>query len=42
MLPYVKRGESRLRVASGLWNPDAPEPMPDAMEQEPVIQEILG
>ena len=40
MLPYVKRGE--IDYASLDYNPDAPEPMPDAMEQEPVIQEILG
>ena len=40
MLPYVKRGE--VDYASLDYNPDEPEPMPDAMEQEPVIQEILG
>ena len=40
MLPYVKRGE--IDYASLDYNPDEPEPMPDAMEQEPVIQEILG
>ena len=38
--PYVKRGE--IDSASLDYNPDEPEPMPDAMEQEPVIQEILG
>ncbi len=40
MLPYVKRGE--IDYASLDYNPDEPESMPDAMEQEPVIQEILG
>lgn len=40
MLPYVKQGDidySRLD-----YNPDEPEPMPDAMEQEFVVNEILG
>ena len=40
MLPYVKRGE--IDSASLDYNPDEPEPMPDAMEQEPIVQEILG
>ena len=40
MLPYVKRGE--IDYASLDYNPDEPEPMPDAMEQEFVVQEILG
>ena len=40
MLPYVKGG--KIDYASLDYNPDEPEPMPDAMEQEPVIQEILG
>ena len=40
MLPYVKRGE--IDYASLDYNPDDPEPMPDAMEQEFVVQEILG
>ena len=40
MLPYVKRGE--IDYASLDYNPDEPEPMPDAMEQEPVIQEFIG
>jgi len=40
MLPYVKQGAidySRLD-----YNPDEPEPMPEAMEQEPVVAEIIG
>ncbi len=40
MLPYVKRGE--IDYASLDYNPDDPEPMPDAMEQEFVVNEILG
>jgi Uma2 family endonuclease len=40
MLPYVKQGE--IDYASLDYNPDEPEPMPEAMEQEPVVQEILG
>ena len=40
MLPYVKRGE--IDYASLEYNPDEPEPMPEAMEQEFVVQEILG
>ena len=40
MLPYVKRGE--IDYASLEYNPDEPEPMPEAMEQEPVVTEILG
>ena len=40
MLPYVKRGE--IDYASLDYNPDEPEPMPEAMEQEPVVQEIIG
>ena len=40
MLPYVKQGE--IDYACLDYNPDEPEPMPDAMEQEPVIREILG
>ena len=40
MLPYIKRGE--IDYASLDYNPDEPEPMPDAMEQEFVVQEILG
>ena len=40
MLPYVKRGE--IDYASLDYTPDEPEPMPDAMEQEFVVQEILG
>ncbi len=40
MLPYVKQGE--IDYASLDYNPDEPEPMPDAMEQEFVVQEILG
>ena len=40
MLPYVKKGE--IDYAALEYNPDDPEPMPDAMEQEFVVQEILG
>ena len=40
MPPYVKQGE--IDYASLDYNPDEPEPMPDAMEQEFVVQEILG
>ncbi len=40
MLPYVKKGE--IDYAALDYNPDDPEPMPDAMEQEFVVQEILG
>ena len=40
MLPYVKRGE--IDYAGLDYNPDEPEPMPDAMEQEFVVNEILG
>ena len=40
MLPYVKQGE--IDYASLEYNPDEPEPMPEAMEQEFVVQEILG
>ncbi len=40
MLPYVKRGE--IDYASLDYNPDEPEPMPDAMEQETVVNEILN
>ena len=40
MLPYVKRGE--IDYASLDYNPDEPEPMPEAMEQEFVVQEIIG
>ena len=40
MLPYVKKGE--IDYAALEYNPDEPEPMPDAMEQEFVVQEILG
>ena len=40
MLPYVERGA--IDYASLDYNPDEPEPMPDAMEQEFVVQEILG
>ncbi len=40
MLPYVKRGA--IDYASLEYNPDEPEPMPEAMEQEFVVQEILG
>jgi Uma2 family endonuclease len=40
MLPYVKRGE--IDYTSLEYNPDAPEPMPEAMEQELVVQEIIG
>ena len=40
MLPYVKQGE--IDYAALDYNPDDPEPMPDAMEQEFVVSEILG
>ena len=40
MLPYVRQGE--IDYAALDYNPDDPEPMPDAMEQELVVQEILG
>ena len=40
MLPYVRQGE--IDYAALDYNPDDPEPMPDAMEQEFVVQEILG
>lgn len=40
MLPYFKRGE--IDYASLDYNPDEPEPMPEAMEQELVVQEILN
>ena len=40
MLPYVKQGE--IDYAGLDYNPDEPEPMPDAMEQEFVVNEILG
>lgn len=40
MLPYVKKGE--IDYAALDYNPDDPEPMPDAMEQEFVVNEILG
>ena len=40
MLPYVKKGE--IDYAALDYNPDEPEPMPDAMEQEFVVNEILG
>ena len=40
MLPYVKRGD--IDYAALDYNPDDPEPMPDAMEQEFVVNEILG
>ena len=40
MSPYVKKGE--IDYAALEYNPDDPEPMPDAMEQEFVVQEILG
>ena len=39
MLPYVKRGD--IDYAALDYNPDDPEPMPDAMEQEFVVNEIL-
>ena len=40
MLPYVKRGE--IDYAALDYNPDEPEPMPEAMEQETVVNEILN
>ena len=40
MLPYRRQGE--IDYASLEYDPDEPEPLPEAMEQEPVIQEILG
>lgn len=40
MLPYVKKGE--IDYAALEYNPDEPEPMPEAMEQEPVVAEIIG
>ena len=40
MLPYVKKGE--IDYAALEYNPDEPEPMPEAMEQEFVVNEILG
>ena len=40
MLPYVKKGE--IDYAALDYNPDEPEPMPEAMEQEPVVAEIIG
>ncbi len=40
MLPYVRQGE--IDYAALDYNPDDPEPMPDAMEQELTVQEILG
>ena len=40
MLPYRRKGE--IDYASLEYDPDEPEPLPEAMEQEPVIQEILG
>ena len=40
MLPYVKQGD--IDYAALDYNPDEPEPMPDAMEQEFVVNEILG
>ena len=40
MLPYVKQGE--IDYAGLDYNPDEPEPMPEAMEQEPVVAEIIG
>ncbi len=40
MIPYTRLGE--IDYASLDYDPDKPEPMPDAMEQEPVVQEILG
>ena len=40
MLPYVRRGE--IDYASLDYNPDEPEPMPEAMEHEFVANEILG
>ena len=40
MLPYVKKGDVDYGALE--YNPDEPEPMPDAMEQEFVVNEILG
>ena len=40
MLPYVEQGN--IDYASLEYNPDEPEPIPDAMELEFVVQEILG
>ncbi len=40
MIPYQRMGE--IDYAGLDYNPDDPEPMPDAMEQEPVVQEMLG
>ena len=40
MLPYIKKGE--INYAALEYNPDEPEPMPEAMEQEPVVAEIIG
>jgi len=39
MLPYVKQGD--IDYAALDYNPDDPEPMPNAMEQEFVVNEIL-
>ncbi len=40
MLPYIRQGE--IDYASLEYDPNEPEPLPEGMEQEPVIQEILG
>ena len=40
MLPYRRQGE--IDYASLEYDPNEPEPLPEGMEQEPVIQEILG
>ena len=40
MLPYVEHGE--IDYASLEYNPNEPEPMPDPMEQEFVVREIIG
>ncbi len=40
MLPYIRQG--KIDYASLEYDPNEPEPLPEGMEQEPVIQEILG
>ena len=40
MLPYVKRGE--IDYAALEYNPDEPEPVPEAPEQEPIVREIFN
>ena len=40
MLPYTKKGQ--IDYAALDYDPNEPEPMPEAMEQEPVVAEIIG